>query len=238
MPGFYFSLPPAFTLWSLTFSTTVYSSVRECPQGFPQGTATHLDDFLGTCIPPVLYFPRAGRLPLWILSTLFFLLSDFQSIYTVSPKIPIFLFFNFHSRNVCPPLITFTIPRSGFQSALVTFFTQPGRKVKTSRACRLWLLSSWLREISALYTFQLQVRVHHNDCLYSRVRELGTMMFPIRVWGSEAVKSRYSVTLLQCRCFSLVMSEWPVKAKGRGRMIVKWTLVGAFNFLGMGVVPD
>ena len=81
----------------------------------------------------------------------------------------------------------------------------------------------------------LQVRVHLNGCWYSRVQvSQCTRMSPVWVWGSEAVKSKYSITLLQCRWFSLVMSEWPVKSKGRGRKAVKWTLVCAFNFLGWG----
>ena len=200
----------------------IYYSARESPQGFLQGTVTCLDNFIGTCVPRFLYFPQVGRLPLWILSTLFFLLLNFQSIYIVSPKIPTFFFFNSlfqdqHSSQSWSLSSDSLVERLRPQS-LQTMITQQ-------------LLAG---DFNYVY-LSLQVRVHLNGCWYSRVQvSQCTRMSPVWVWGSEAVKSKYSITLLQCRWFSLVMSEWPVKSKGRGRKVVKWTLVCAFNFLGWG----
>ena len=128
----------------------IYYSARESPQGFLQGTVTCLDNFIGTCVPPFTTLKLEDYH--FDFSTLFFLLLNFQSIYIVSPKIPIFFFFNFHSRNVCPPLITFTIPRSAFQSVLVTFFRQPGGKVKTSEPADYDYSTVGLQEILTVYT--------------------------------------------------------------------------------------
>lgn len=79
----------------------------------------------------------------------------------------------------------------------------------------------------------------HNSCKLestlmtdSRVQmNTQTMMSLIgvlRQWSSQVL----SIVMSYSRVFYLVMSEWLAKLKGRGRLIVKWTSVCTFNYLG------
>ena len=146
----------------------IYYSARESPQGFLQGTVTCLDNFIGTCVPPFLYFPQVGRLPLWLLSTLFFLLLNFQSIYIVSPKIPIFFFF-----------LTSTLEMYALLWLHSLFQDQHSSRSLSSESLLERLRPQSLQtmitqqllagDFNCVY-LTLQVRVHLNDCLHSRVQ--------------------------------------------------------------------
>lgn len=77
-------------------------------------------------------------------------------------------------------------------------------------------------------SYKLEFTLMTSSRVQMNTQTMMSLIGVLRQWSSQV----FSIVMSYSWMFYLVMSEWLAKLKGRGKLIVKWTLVCTFNYVG------